>query len=189
MRYEARVMPPAAKATRPDLSLWLRRAIVVVALALFAGMAGLLYLRVKASERARDATFLEDASAIEPAFRRALGPGVPVLELAIEIDRASARVVLDERGNTREFVLDRADGYVVDGAPAAAPERDDVAFALGAVPFAELTPLRQRAEAALGGPAVRVVVDRPPGSGELRLRFFAEDGRATEVLTPPAAAQ
>jgi hypothetical protein len=163
--------------------LLVRRAIVVVALLLSVGICSVLYFRVKAATRSKDSTFLEDASAIEPAFQRALGPGMPLLELVVEPERVSARVVLDDRGNTQRFVLDRGHGYVARGAPAAASERDDVAFALTTVPFARLPDLCAQGAATLGAPALRAVIDRPPGATAIRLRVFAEDGTVVEVPT------
>ncbi len=155
----------------------------MLALLLAGGMAWLLHTRTAERAGARGASFFEDATAIEGAFRKALGPHPPVLELVIEGDLTSARVVVGATA-TQQFLLVHENGYVTAGPAREPTERDDVAFSMSSVPFGAVPRLVGEGTEALGAAPARLVIDRLPGAKVLRFRAYADDGRHAELKTP-----
>ncbi len=167
------------------LEMVVRRGIVVAAALLAVGLALLVRNNLLASTEARHASFFENALAIKGAFRKALGPHPPVVRLVIEPEEVTAKVVVGNEA-TQFFVFSQASGFVSSGAADAFPERDDIAFSMSTVPFAEIPQLVVDGERALGVMPARLVVDRVPGSKQLRYRVFTHEGRALVVSrTPP----
>ncbi len=165
------------------LEMVIRRGIVIVAVALSVGMAWVIHTRMAASEESRDANFFENASAISGAFRKALGPHPPVIELVIEPDNAVAQVVVGAT-STQEFTLSQSSGFVSQGPTDAFPERDDVAFSMSTVPLDAVPTLVGTGREELGAPAARLIIDREPGAKTLRYRVVADDGREHVVTSP-----
>jgi len=156
-------------------SLIFRRIIVVVAVVLAASVGYLQYLGLTGRKRAREFTFIEDATAIPNAYRRALGPAPPLLRLTIEPSVVTAKVITGTHQVT-PYLFERERGFVV-AAPAEALLGDDLqrqAFVLSAVDFLALHDELDEAKRELGieQPA-RVVIDRESGADHLRCRVYA----------------
>jgi hypothetical protein len=167
-------------------SLIIRRAIVLLALALAVGIGYLQYVGLSGRGRVKDANFIQDAMPVPAAYRRALGPGPPMVRLVIEPTRASADV-LNGPGQVTPYLFERERGFVVasPAQPFDEAEPNRVAFVLSAVDFVALRGEIELAQRELGiEQAARVVIDRLPDAAKLRCRVYApapENGDARMV--------
>jgi hypothetical protein len=155
-------------------SLIFRRIIVVIAVVLAAGVGYLQYLGLTGRKRAREFTFIEDATAVPNAYRRALGPAPPLLRLTIEPSVVTAQVITGER-QTTPYLFERERGFVVASPAEALDEATSQrhAFVLSVVDFVALRDVLDEAKRELGVEPVRVVIDRVGDADHLRCRAYA----------------
>lgn len=166
------------------LEMFVRRGIVILAVLLAIALGVLVHGRMSASHAARDASFFDNASAIQGAFRKALGPHPPVIEIVIEADVVRVQVAVGTK-HKQHFTLGKTSGYVVAGPQDPFdPDRVDVAFSMSTVPFSDVPELVKAGEEELGAPATRVIIDREAGAKALRFRVVAADGREATVKSP-----
>ena len=158
----------------------IRRTIAVLGAIVFVAVAFILGVRVQGGESARAMSFHEDASAVPLAFKRALGPNPAMVQMTVEPHSVAADVLMGEE--VQSFVLHHGAGYVVAGPRRDLTDVQDRAFVPEGIRYDRIPAVAKQAAEELGDPDVRLIIDRAPGSRELRWR--AQGAAGELVLTP-----